>query len=199
MATGLTILDICNQTLDALSQSRTMDQTEFDNETTPEARFFARNFAPTIRALLRANVWSFSKTTAQLTADATSPAFEYGYRYAMPSTWLRLLPITENGEVGGPLTDFKKYGSFIHTHVAGSINVTGVQDMQDPDDWDDCFVEVAVAKLAMKYAVKLTGKADYYRMAKDMYDEAMDTAMAIDAIEDYPEPIEQHDILRVRA
>ena len=199
MATGLTILDICNQTLDALSQSRTMTQVEFDNEETPEARFFARNFAPTIQALLRANVWSFSKATDQLTADGTAPDFEYAYRYAMPATWLRLLPITYQGDVGGQLIDFKKYGNFIHMDYAGPVNVTGVQDMQDPDLWDACFVEVAVAKLAMKYAVKLTGKTDYYRMSKDMYDEAMNTAMAIDAIEDYPDPIEQHEIVRVRA
>ena len=198
MPTGLTKLDICNQTLDALSQSRTITAVELANEATPEARFFTRNFAPTIQALLRANVWSFSKAMDQLTADATAPDFEYDFRYAIPATWLRVLPITEDGDVGGALVDFKKYGSFIHTNHGGPLNVTGVQDMQDPDDWDACFVEVAVAKLAMKYAVRLTGKADYYRMAKDMFEEGMDVAMSIDAIEDYPEPIEQHDILRVR-
>lgn len=199
MGTGLTAIDIYNQTLDALSQSRIVTAGELSGLTTPEARFFDRNFSPSVRSQLRANIWSFSKTTAQLTADATGPDFEYSYRFEIPATWLRLLPITENGEVGGQLIDFKKYGTFVHMDRQGPINVTGVQDMQDPDDWDDTFVEVMVAKLAMKYAVKLTGKTDYYSMSKDMYEEALNTAMTIDAIEDYPEPIEQHDILRVRA
>ena len=198
MINDLTKLDVCNQVLDALSQSRTITELQQTDLSSAEARFFDRNFVTTVRAQLRANVWSFSKVQAVLTVDATAPDFDYAYRYAVPDNWLRVLPITEDGSVGGRLLDFKKIGNFIHIDHGGDLRVEGVQEMLDPAEWDASFVEVVVAKLAMKYAARLTGKTNYYQMAKDMYQEALDTAIAIDAIEDYPDPIEQHDILRVR-
>lgn len=199
MGTGLTELDICNQTLDLLSQSRVMTQQEYTDESSSEARWFKRNFAPTIRAALRGNIWSFAKEQAVLTADATAPDHGYAQRYAIPATWLRVLPLTYNGAVGGQLIPFSKVGNFLHTDWNGDLNVTGIVDTQDPDDWDDIFVDYGAAKLAQKYALKLTGKTNYKGIADQAVAEAMDGAMVIDAIEDYPDPIEQHDIIRVRS
>lgn len=198
MATGLTTLDILQATLDVLSQTRAITQTELTNNSQPEARWFNRVYPRTVRALLRSSVWTFAKGTAEVTKDTTNPSFDWSYRYALPSDWVRLLPLTRGGLREGDLIPFELFGSWLHTDDAGPLKMRGVQDMQDPDDWDHLFVDVVIGRLAVLYAPKLTGKVNYSRMAKEYFDDAFALAEQMGAIEEWPEPVEEHDIIRVR-
>lgn len=198
MATGLTELDIWNGALDILSQSRPVTTAEKAALSTPDARWFDRNFSKTVRELLRANVWTFAKDLEELTADGTPPAFDFLYRYAVPADWVRVLPITQYGFVNGAPIPHEIAGSWIYTDDAGPLKVRGVQDMQDPDDWDHLFVPVVEAALARKYALKLTGKANYAKMADDAFQTSFDIAVTVGAIEEPYEVVEAHDIVRVR-
>jgi len=198
LATGLVELDIWNLTLDGLSQSRVITSAEKAALSSSEARWFNRNYNPTVRALLRANVWTFAKDLAEVEADATAPAFDYAYRFALPNDWVRLLPITDNGQKVGDLIHYEIVGDWIHTDEPGPLKLRGIMDLVDPDTWDHLFVDVAVARLMQKFAVRLTGKVDYKKLADAEFDRAFDAAMIVGAIEEYQEPVEAHDIIRVR-
>lgn len=198
MTTGLTELEIWNGALDLLSQSRPVTTAEKTALSTPDARFFDRQFTKTVRELLTANVWTFAKDYDTVTADGTAPSFDWSYRFAIPSTWLRVLPITEAGSLTGALVPFEIVGSFIHCNKAGPLKLRGIQDMQDPDYWSDLFVPVVEAALARKYALKLTAKGDYYKIAENAFQTAFDIATSVGAIEEPFTPMDAHDIIRVR-
>lgn len=195
---ALTKTDICNQTLDVLSQSATLNATDLAGGATAEARWFNRNYDTTLQATLRADVWSFAKDLTTLTADATAPAFDWSYRFELPDSWLRLLPLTEGGILFGAPVPYERVARFIHTNLEGPIKVRGIQLIEDPNAWDVDFIEVFTSRMAMKYAMKLTGKVNYLQIAQNAFDMAYDTARMVGAIEDYPVPVEEHDILRVR-
>ena len=196
--TGLAELDIWNLTLDALSQSRVITADQKTNLSSSEARWFNRNFNVTVRGLLRSNIWTFAKDMAEVTADGTAPDFDYMYRFEYPNDWVRLLPITANGEKVGDLIHYEIVGQYIHTDEPGPLKLRGIQDLVDPATWDPLFVDVVVARLMQRYALRLTGKTDYKKIADEALMTAMDDAMTIGAIEEYQEPIEAHDIIRVR-
>lgn len=195
---ALTLLDVLNRVLDLLSQTRPVSEAEFA-DVRPEARWFRRTIEGVVQQELRARTWTFSKATATLGKDATPPDFDYMYRYLMPTDCLRLLPVTYDGLRNGSLVPYELFGRYIHTDYEAPMPIRYIADMQDPADWDAGFAAVIVAALAMLYAPKLTGgKLNYYQIAKDAYDSALETAYTANLIEEYPDPVEAHDVIRVR-
>lgn len=198
MGTGLTVGDVCTGVLDMLSQSREISDADIAAGNSAEARWFARRFEPAVRSLLRAHVWSFAKTTTEVTAASADDKYGYSYAYTIPSTYLRLLPVTHNGKPTGQRVPHKIENGVLYCDNAGPLYLTGAAYVSDPDDWDDMFVEVVQGKLAMMYAPKLTGKTNYYNVAEAAYQRALDSAVFIGAVEEWAPPPEESDVILAR-
>lgn len=194
-----TKLEILNRVLDLLAQTRPITSEEYEAGSHTAATWFDRTFPDVVREELRARVWTFSKAMTTIDEDGDAPEFDYMHRYEKPVDCLRLLPLTYEGLRGGNLVPYELFGNFIHTDHQSPISIRYVEDKQDPADWDAGFVAVIIAALAMRYAPKLTGgKINYYQIAQDAYEKALETAFTTNLVEEYPDPIEAHDIIRVR-
>jgi hypothetical protein len=167
---------------------------------TAVSRFMDRWFEHTVEVELRANTWNFSVDYDETEEDATYTATSrWRYRYLAPNGTLRLLPPTASGERYGRPLDHVVTRSGVLMNSAGPLRGWWVYRVLEPGQWDPLFAQVVISALALAGANKFTGKSSYVQLAAQMRSDALDTAEQVNAIEGSVEPVEQHDILRVRA
>lgn len=181
---AVTVEDIANMALDILVEAPIAG---LDDNERP-ARLMLRHYETTRQAELTKHAWSFAIFRAELDAvDADAlPVGDndvYGYGYEVPEDALRILPLTDTGEAHGISIPWKREGGLILSNYEGPRLIRYIGNLTDPDDWDALFVEALAARLAMKVAMPLTGKAQLFQAAKLAYDEAIADAKRINAIE----------------
>jgi hypothetical protein len=194
MPTGLAKIDVWNGALDILRDAPLTATTD----TTATARWLSRNYDNLLAATLRAYPWNFALDRAELAEDATTPAFGWAKRYAMPSGWVRLLPINVDGEWEGTPIDHELEGAYILTDESAPLRVRGVDLITNPGAWDPLFAEALEARIALKMAHWLTGKASYVKVAETLYKAALSEAYRIDGMEGSPEMPEQSAVIAAR-
>lgn len=167
---------------------------------TAVSRFMDRWFEHTVEVEQRANNWNFTIGYDEVEADATYTATSrWLYRFAQPNGALRMLPPTASGERYGRPLDHVVTRSGVLMNIAGPLKGWWVFRTLEPGQWDPLFAHLIAATLALAGANKFTGKSSYIQQAAQMRSDALDAALQANAIEGSVEPIEQHDILRVRA
>lgn len=191
---------ICNLALDILKEGVA---TDVDTDATPEANWFVRNFEPTRDSELRKNAWKFAIKRATLTVDATAPAFDWLYRYALPSGCLRLLPLRYDGvyegsEIPHEIEAHSDGVLYILTNQPTSLKVRYIYQVTDVTKFDPLFVEALAARLAMKSAHRFTGKQSMVATAAEMYNEAIFEARRANALEATPERPYDDDVIAAR-
>lgn len=193
MATSLTVNQVYNLAIDLIGETPGLP-----GQSTPYTRFLERNYDPTVERLIRSYDWNFARTSAVLEVDATTPDFEWGYRFRIPSGWLRVLPPREGGYRNGRPMDHEVSGDYIYTNIGGPLKVRGLLAIREPGRWDAMFAGVVQYDLALQMAHKFTGKVSYVdRLTRARYD-AVNDAKDVGAIEgDLPE-IDDLDIIRNR-
>lgn len=163
------------------------------------SRFMDRWFEHTVEVELQANNWNFAIDYDETEADATYVATSrWRYRYLKPNGALRLLPPNTYGERYGRPIDHAVTMSGVLTNTTGPLKGWWVFRVLEPGQWDPLFAHLIAASLALAGANKFTGKASYVQLATQARDGAIERATEVNAIEGSPQPIEQHDILRVR-
>jgi len=108
--------------------------------------------------------------------------FEYSYRYAVPSDYLRMKPNYFKEE----WIDARVEGAYILTDDT-SLEIKYIKRVTDPDDFDPLFTEVLICDMALKLMTSLAGSG-YVTIAnkKDVKEErqiAMRKARAVCASE----------------
>lgn len=194
MPTSHTLVTIANRALDFISEfpiSTLADES-------PYARWINRNFSHTAEMSLRQQPWNFACELVSLNAAPDRPAHRWRYRYDLPPGWLRVLPPTWDGNRNGrPLNyEVKRDGLFMNE--AGPRPVEIVFNVQEPGHWDPLFAELVAARLALGMAHRFTGKNSFVEQCRMLAQEALDAAAEINAFEGSLDPVEQHDIIRVR-
>lgn len=197
MPTSHTLVTIANRALDFISEfpiSTLMDDS-------PYARWINRNFSHTVEMSLRQQPWNFAVETWELNRDPVDPIVrKWKRRYGLPNGWLRVLPLTYEGERYGQPIPHEVRGDFLYVAVATDrpLPVDIVMNVQDPGKWDALFAEVIAARLALGMAHRFTGKNSFVETCRALAQEALDAAAEINAFEGSMEPVEQHDVIRVR-
>lgn len=194
MPTSQTILTVMNLALDHVGEYPLTTQ----QDASPYARWLNRNFAHTVQTTLRQNYWNFACEFHQVMTEPDPPAFRWRYRYGLPPGWLRVVPLTRDGSRGGEMIAHEVKRNKLYTNWSPPLNVELVMDVQEPGEWDPIFAEVVAGRLALGMAHRFTAKTSYVDRAKQITDEAYTTAEQINAFEGSMEPIEQHDVIRVR-
>lgn len=194
MPTSLTPVTIYNMALDIVVEAPITNVA--DNS--PYARWLNRNFAPTVEAALRQNVWNFATELFVLSKDVVKPGFRWRYQYELPPGWLRVLPLTYNGERGGQPIPHEVKRNKLMTNASSPLRVELVMNVQDPGEWDPLFATMIAARLATGMAHRFTGKSSFVEQARNMAADAMEQAEVTNAFEGSLQPVEQFDIIRAR-
>jgi len=151
---------------------------DLDSDNTQRARDLRNAYEPARLAALRAHAWNFATVRDTLAATATTPAWGYAKRYALPPDYVGQLRFSKDhhGSRKPPhriVTDRNQSGTFIDTDEGSPIYVEWVSNVTNTALFDPMFVEYFAAKLAEKVAFQVTGKAN---LAPEMRDYAADLA-----------------------
>lgn len=169
-------VEIANRALDLLGAEAIVALTE-DSE---NARAINRSYNIVLRSMLRKHIWNCAKKRVVLAPLAAVPAFDYGYQFQFPSDCLR--PIFPND-----VTDWSvEKGGVLLTNDGNVLNLLYIAMLDDPNDMDDCFVEVFAGELAVKNCEKLTQSVSKRREAKDELKTAWIDARKANAFESIP-------------
>lgn len=194
MPTSATRVTVANMALDIIVEAPIATL----QDTTPYARWINRNFAPTVEATLREQPWNFACDLFELSADPGNPTFRWGRRFALPPGWLRVLPMTEDGQRHGRIVPHEVKGNWLMTNYGGAARVECVMNVQEPGQWDSLFVALIAARLAAGMAHRFTGKGTFVDRANQIALNALETAEQINSFEGSLQPLDQYDIIRAR-
>lgn len=196
MPTAQTKLEVCNLALDVIREAPVAS---LDAVSAP-LRMILRNYDHTVDVVLRSYVWNFAKLRHELSEDGTAPLFKWDHRYKMPLKTVRVLPLIEYASDGTsrPIPH-EIVGNYIETNYDPPLPVTVIERKENPGEWDPLFLEIVRCSLARIVANKFTNKNRYLELATALLTAAQNKAEEIDTLEGSPEPVEQHDIIRVRS
>jgi hypothetical protein len=175
-------VSICNLALQRVGAKAVSALTEDSTA----GRACNRVYAQARDSELRAHPWSFARERVQLAADSTDPIFGFAKRYLLPPDCLRILPT--NGQDGTPIQDdFQIEGRYLMTDSGSPINLVYLKQVTDEETFDDLFVELLIARIAMDVSEKVTQSNKKKEDAVRHYKEVQKEARRINAFERPPQ------------
>jgi len=180
-------VSICNLALQSLGAKSISTLVE----DTVAGRACNRIYAHARDLELRAHPWSFARARVAVAASSTDPVFGYAKQYQMPSDCLRILPTNGHGGTTNQ-DDFQIEGRQILTNASSPIKLVYVRQVTDPNTFDQLFVELLVARIAMEIAEKVTQSNQKKEDAMSLYVSARKEARRVNAFERPPqeEPVD---------
>lgn len=155
-----------------------------------QARTMAALFDDTRDAELRAHRWKFALKRTQLSALADAPAFGYSLQYELPSDYLALVQVGEFYVRGTKQrAPWSVEGGRIHTDMGAPLALRYVSRVTDTAKFDALFVEVLACRLAMEACEARTQSDTKFQRVAAQYQEALRTALRVDAIENPPDEL----------
>ncbi len=139
--------------------------------------------------------WHFAKHRVKLSRLAEKPAFEWAYKYLMPSDCLRILqagpwPVLNlDGLVAEDRSAWTLEGRHILSNYGPTLNLIYLRREEDVAAYPPSFVEVLACKLAVEMSERLIGAGGKREMAWKEYDEALRRARRHNAIQLPPQPV----------
>lgn len=156
------------------------------------ARLASTEYDAQRKRLIRSYRWKFATARAVLAPEAAAPLFGFSYQFLLPADCLRFVGVYD----GNTLDSQRNYtGADIVHKIEGRyvlcdvnpLRVFYLRDVTNPVEMDAIFVEALAALLAVKLAIPLTNDTDKYKLAKDVYAEALVEARRTSAMEGTPE------------
>lgn len=196
MPTSHTRLSIYNLAMDIVVE----DALASPSENSPYARWLNRNYEHYVEVALQAHTWSFSMEFATLNRDGGFGGTQrWSYRYLRPVGALRLIPPTYRNIRGGQPIQHEVRGAYVYTNLSEDFDTEWVMRKLEPGEWDPLFAQVIAASLAEGMVHRFTRKTSFLDRAREMKREAIEAAEMVNAFEGDAQPVEQHDIIRVRS
>ena len=176
MASPSSEVDICNLALQRLGAKAISGL----NEDSTAGRECNRVYAHARDSEIRAYEWNFARTRAELAASTTSPAFGFANSFPLPVDYLRLLSDTVEPN---PEVDWQIEGRNILTDDSAPLQIVYLKRVTDPNDFDDLFLDLLVARIAVDIVEKITQSNTKAQLARETYRVATATARRIDSFE----------------
>ncbi|WP_196602350.1 hypothetical protein [Pectinatus frisingensis] len=178
-------VEICNLALSKIGESTINTLTEASVEAQACTLYY-----PNVRDnLLRQYPWNFTSKSVQLGQAAIDIPENtiWQYLYTYPSDCLRIRKVFENGSYILPVpNDFEIISCSNVKYICCDIYQAYcryTQQITDPTLFDSCFVDALACKLAMELAVPLTNSSDRLKIAMQLFQTSIATAMMSEAIE----------------
>ena len=111
-------------------------------------------------AEIRSHPWNFARARTSLAALSTAPTFGYAAQYQLPADFIRLLP---------------------------ARNTSDLKKVTDPNEFDEMFIDLLVARIAMDIAEKVTQSNSKKQDATARYSETKKETKRINAFERPPQ------------
>jgi hypothetical protein len=171
--------DIANQALTRVGAKTIMD---LDDETSSNARTVKNVFELSVRQLARSHPWNCLKARANLAQLSTGPAFEYEYRYRLPTNCVRLVDF--NGVyVWDRYEGFTIEGRDLLTN-SSEAKITFIRYEEDPTVYDPMLIEALVILIASKVAIPIRQDESLSRSYKEEYERiALPEARRVNGVE----------------
>ena len=193
---------------DALGQIGATPINAIDDGTTNAN--YCQRFYPALRdGLLRSAHWNFATGRVELAQEATTPAFEFAYQYALPADCLKVREYYGGSPSTGDGTDlallearqlakWKVEGRKLLTND-GEVMIVYTRRITNPDEWDSTFYQLVSTWLAAKLANAIPKDA---RKASELLKQAVDMllplATAVDGQEGSIEAFQVTELIRGR-
>ena len=162
------------------------------SDTSRRAKLCNRQFHKIRKKVMRSHPWNFAIKRASLTADASTPEFEYSTNFILPSDFLRGIR-EEYKDV-----DWKVEGEFLVSNET-SFNLLYIADITDPTKFDPTFDELFSLTLAHELAYPLVQSLSLKsELAKELLNFDLPDARSFDAQEGTPEELETNTWLNSR-
>jgi len=170
-------VQICNRALQRLGAKRITSLTQ----DVPNARSCNFAYEPVRDAELRAHTWSCAVKRAQLAEDSTEPLFGKSARFALPSDFLRLLPLdpVQNDNT----FDYQIEAGYIYTNYTAPLNIRYVYRLESVPLMDTLFREALSMRLAMELCEEITQSNTKLQLLQDDYKRVLREARRVNAIE----------------
>lgn len=202
MATSET--EIVNLALVRIGHKRTI--TSLD-EGTPDADVCKVLYGPTRDAVLQAHPWNFAIRRAALSRSADAPAFEFQYKFALPSgptppyclkvirTSWEAIPATGSWVYSEPFVS--GYTSLAPYRIEGrwllaneeTCAIEYVARIKDVSQFSEMFVNALSLKLSAELAMPLADNQQLVRTMAELYQDALREARTADAQEGTPREV----------
>ena len=139
------------------------------------------NYDLTLDEVLRAHPWNFAKRRQQLAAKGSSPLFEFGNCFALPSDPFCLRFLNANTELSVQVE-----GRDLLTDAAAPLQIAFIARVEDPELFDPLFASALALNLANVIAPKLNRKESQEKRIWDKYLQKLSLARSIDGMEGTP-------------
>lgn len=147
-----TTTDVCNLALARLGARRL---TDFDDDTTTEAKACRLQFDIIRDSLLRRHQWDFATASVMLEEGADPPISEYAKAWDMPADCVRIIRLS-SGDSAKPIQDFARRGRSILTQDYTEIELVYVTNGTEIETWDSLFIQAVMLSLAKAIAGDVT-------------------------------------------
>ena len=143
--------------------------------------------------VLRSHPWNCAKDRVQLAPEATAPAFDFSYRFALPSDCLRVLSVGEEGET--PRYKIERRRILFDESL---LNLCYIFRNEDVTTYDSLLVEALEAYIAMTCAYPITKSASEQEAMAGLYKFKLQQARSVDGMEEPAEQMGDFPLLSVR-
>ena len=186
-------VDLANESLLLLGASTITSFADDDSNAVLVNRFYGSERD----ALLRSHRWNFAIGTANLASFAATPLIDWKFKFTLPTDpyCLRILDVrTVTGDI---YLDFAIQGRELYTEES-TVDITYVQRVEDPTQFDALFYQALVFRLAWKMAYPVTRSSATMSLMGQMYDAVVRDARTVDSQEGTPEIIATDTLTDVR-
>ena len=163
---------IANIALSLLGQQPILSFTDDSNR----ARMVNLRYEDIRDAVLRSHLWNSAMKRVSLSKNATDPVWGYDNAYDLPADFIRLASMHELG------IDYRIEGRQLVTENS-SAKILYVARITDVNTMDELLKQAIAARLAAELSLPLTGSESHARMMWRLWQDKLDEARYVDAIE----------------
>lgn len=165
-----------------------------------DATKFARSVSLCYEGLLESelskNRWAFAIKRASLPALAAAPAWGFERQFLLPTDCLLLDWVDGAGRseyladfLPDSTSPFRVEGRNILTDLEAPLLIRYITKVNDPNDWDPCFLNAFAARLAYECCDAVTGSEPKRRALWSEYQDEIANARRMSAIQNAPSSI----------
>ncbi len=132
--------------------------------------------------LLREHNWPCIRKQTILSPATVGPQFDWGYRFLLPSDWLRTIQVGQRGH----LPRFEQVGRYIHADT-NTLHLLYAWRNDDPVLWDSQLRDLASAEMVARLAYPITQSASLAELKRREADAQLRVAKSIASQDNEPE------------
>lgn len=184
MPTASSDIQICNLALTRIGNDVALES--FSGTDKP-ARLCALHYPMARDAVLAAHPWNFAIRRVDLAAESTAPAFEYLYRFPLPSDCLKV--IRTEDESAGYLDDYRIESTASGRMLLSNSSAAAIEYIARVEDvalFSPLFVDVLAQRIAAELAPAFADSASMAQQFWQIYEAKLREARSVDAQEGTP-------------